>query len=47
MCIVLYNMLLKVVSHYDFSVLSMSVMGFQKVWIGVGRVSSIHCLGIF
>ena len=29
--------LLKVVSHYDLSVLSMSVMGFQKAnWIGVG-----------
>ena len=28
--------LLKVVSHYDFSVLSMSVMGFQKMWMGVG-----------
>ena len=29
--------LLKVVSHYDWSVLSMSVMGFQKnVWIGGG-----------
>ena len=29
--------LLKVVSYYDVSVLSMSVMGFQKkVWMGVG-----------
>ena len=29
MCILLVS-LLKVVSHYDLSVLSMSVMGFQK-----------------
>ena len=28
--------LLNVVSHYDFSVLSMSVMGFKKMWMGVG-----------
>ena len=29
--------LLKLVSHYDLSVLSMSVMGFQKkVWMWVG-----------
>ena len=34
----LYNYtLIKVVSYYDLSVLSMSVMGFQKkVWWGVG-----------
>ena len=33
--------LLKVVSYYDLSILSMSVMGFQKnVWVGV--VSSIQ-----
>ena len=37
-------LLLKVVSYYDLSVLSMSVMGFQKkVWMGwVGVVSSIQ-----
>ena len=36
--------LLKVVSYYYLSVLSMSVMGFQKkVWMGwVGGVSSIQ-----
>ena len=36
------NTLLKVVGYYDLSVLSMSVMGFQKkVWMGwVGGVSS-------
>ena len=27
--------LLKVVGYYDFSVLSMSVMGFQKNWMGL------------
>ena len=33
----LYITLLKVVGYYDLSVLSMSVMGFQKkVWMGVG-----------
>ena len=38
-----YIILLKVVSYYDLSVLSMSVMGFQKKlgW-GVGVVSSIQ-----
>ena len=30
MCILSVHTLLKVVSHYDLSVLSMSVMGFQK-----------------
>ena len=36
MCVLLVYTptLLKVVSHYDFSVLSMSVMGFQKMWMG-------------
>ena len=35
--------ILKVVRHYDLSVVSKLVMGFQKKfgW-GVGRVSSIH-----
>ena len=34
----------KVVGYYDLSVLSMSVMGFQKIWIGgwAGGVSSIQ-----
>ena len=42
--------LLKVVGYYYLSVLSMSVMGFQKKGLdgGVGEVSSIHFfLGIF
>ena len=30
MCILSEHTLLKVVGYYDFSVLSMSVMGFQK-----------------
>ena len=34
MCILYVYTLLKVVSYYDLSVLSMSVMGFQKkVWM--------------
>ena len=39
MCILSVSTLLKVVGYYDLSVLSMSVMGFQKNWMGV---SSIH-----
>ena len=35
--------LIKVVSYYDLSVLSMSVMGFKKkVWMGGGWVRSIQ-----
>ena len=35
----IYSTLLKVVSYYDLSVLSMSVMGFhKKVWMGGGWV---------
>ena len=35
MCILSVYTLLKVVGYYDFSVLSMSLMGFQKkVWVG-------------
>ena len=50
MCILDVNMLLKVVSHYDASALSMSVMGLQKkVWIGrwVGGVSFTPFFGIY
>ena len=38
MCILFLYTLLKIASHNDSSVLSMSVMGFQKeeVWIGGG-----------
>ena len=39
MCILFVYTLLKVVSYYDLSVLSMSVMGFQKkVCMGGGWV---------
>ena len=39
----MYITLLKVVSYYDFSVLSMSVMGYQKFgWGWVGGVRSIQ-----
>ena len=37
MCILLYT-LLKVVSYYDLSVLSMPVMGSKKVRVGGGWV---------
>ena len=37
MCILLVYTLLKFVNYYNLSVLSMSVMGFQKkVWMGGG-----------
>ena len=44
MCILFVYTLLKVVSYYDLSVPSMSVMGFQTkfVWGWVGEVSSIQ-----
>ena len=40
MCILSVYTLLKVVGYYDLSVLSMSVMGFQKnkIWMGGGWV---------
>ena len=39
MCILFVCTLAKVVGYYDLSVLSMSVMGFQKkVWMGGGWV---------
>ena len=45
MCILSVYTLLKVVGYYDLSVLSMSVMGFQKkMWMGAGFVSSIQFL---
>ena len=51
MCILSVYTLLKVVGYYDLSVLSMSVMGFQKkkfVWGRVGGVSSNQVFfGIF
>ena len=45
MCILSVCTLLNVVGYYDLSVLSMSVMGFQKKSLDggwVGEVSSIH-----
>ena len=45
MCILFVYTLLKVVNYYDVSVLSMSVMGFQKMkkfgW-GVGGWGELH-----
>ena len=40
-CVFRLYTLVKVVSHYDLSVLSMSVMGFQK---GVGGLGEIYPL---
>ena len=47
-CIILYT-LIKVVSYYDLSVLSMSVMGFQKKKLdgAVGGVRSIQFYFLF
>ena len=43
MCILSVYTLLKVVGYYDLSVLSMSVMGFQKkVWMGVGGWGELY-----
>ena len=42
MCILFVYTLLTVVSYYDLSVLSMSVMGFPKKFGWVGGVSSIQ-----
>ena len=42
MCILSVHTLLKVVGYYDFSVLSMLVMGFQKKVCMGGGVSSIQ-----
>ena len=42
MCILFAYTLLKVVSYYDLSVLSMSLMGFQKVWMRVGGWGELY-----
>ena len=42
MCTLFVYTLLKIVSYYDLSVLSMSVMGFQKVWMGVGGRGELY-----
>ena len=43
MCIVFIYQLLKVVSYYDLSVLSMSVMGSKKkVWMWMGGWGEIY-----
>ena len=38
--------LLKVVSHYDLRVLSMSVMGFQKIKLDSGQVGRVTLGGV-
>ena len=47
MCIQFAYTLLKVVSYYDLSVLSMSVMGFQKNWMGVDGWGELSALSSF
>ena len=43
MCILFVYKLLKVVNYYDLSVLSVSVMGFQKkVWMGVSSIKVLY-----
>ena len=42
MCILSVYTLLKVVGYYDFSVLSMSVIGFQKVCMGMGGWGELY-----
>ena len=42
MCILCVNTLLKVVGHYDLSILSMSVMGFQKRVDGGGGCFEVY-----
>ena len=46
MCILFVHTLLKVVSYYGLSVLSMSLKGFQKkhVWMGVGGWGELYQL---
>ena len=49
MCILSVHTLLKVVGYYDLSILSMSVMGFQKKSLGWGErhPSFFWIFGIF
>ena len=47
MCILFVYMLLKVVSHYDSSVMSMPVMGNNKNWIGGGWVGEVSYFQLF
>ena len=45
-CLYIQCTLIKVVSYYDLSVLSMSVMGFQKKF-GWGRVCGVRSIQVF
>ena len=47
MCMLCVNTLSKVVSHYYLSVLSMSVMGFQKKFRQVGELYPFFCCNFF
>ena len=47
MCILFVYTLLKVTSYYDLSVLSMSMMGFQKSLDGGGWVGGVRSINFF
>ena len=47
MCILSLHALLKVVGHYDLSVLSMSVMGFQKNSLDGGWAGGVSSIQFF
>ena len=47
MCVLLVYTLLKVVDYCDLSVLSMSVMGFQKKSLGGGWVGGVSSIQFF
>ena len=47
MCILFVYTLLKVDSYYDFSVLSMSVMTFQKKNLDGGWVSGVSSIQVY
>ena len=48
MCILFVYSLLKVVSYYELSVLSMSVIGFhKKIWMGVGGWGGVRSMQVY
>ena len=47
MCILSVHTLLKVVGYYDLSVLSMSVMGFQKKSLDGGWLGGVSSIQVF
>ena len=47
MCILSVHTLLKVLDYYDWSVLSMSVIDFQKKSLYVGSVGGVSSIQVF